>query len=83
MMDDETVTGRKLLREHGNIQMWQESVAGPHRDTGQLLRYFVGRSNERPKVFTAPGDAYDYFQNLSGAPKSPRRPEPSGKQSPP
>ncbi|MGH6927457.1 MAG: hypothetical protein ACREEV_03990 [Dongiaceae bacterium] len=72
MDDDEAVSGRKLLREHGNVQMWQECSAGPHPGTGQLLRYFVGRSDDRPKVFAVPHDAFDYFQRLSGAPTSPR-----------
>jgi hypothetical protein len=73
MMDDEEiVSGRKLLREHGNVQMWQEYSAGPHPSTGQLLRYFVARSDDRPKVFNVPRDAFDYFQRLSGAPTSPR-----------
>jgi hypothetical protein len=73
MVDDEDVSsGRKLLREHGNVQMWQEYVEGPHRDTGVLLRYFVGRPTEAPKLFAAPAQAFDHFQKLSGAPTSPR-----------
>jgi hypothetical protein len=81
-MDDEAVSGRKLLREHGNVQMWQEYIAGPHRDTGQLLRYFVARSGEPPKSFAAPHDAFAHFQKLTNAPTSPRRPPPSPKRGP-
>lgn len=72
MDEDEIVSGRKLLREQGNVRMWQELVAGPHPDTGQLLRYFVGRPTEPPRLFNAPGQAFDHFQKLSGAPTSPR-----------
>jgi hypothetical protein len=73
-MDDDEIApgGRKLLRQHGNIQMWQEYTAWPHRGSGQLFRYFVGRPDERPKVFAVPFDAFDYFQRVSGAPTSPR-----------
>jgi hypothetical protein len=70
--DEEVVAGRKLLRAHANVQMWQEYVDGPHPDTGQLLRYFVGRAAEQPKAFAAPGQAFAHFQQLSGAPTSPR-----------
>jgi hypothetical protein len=63
--DDEITSGRRLLREHGNVRMWLEYVAGPHRDTGQLLRYFVGRSNETPALFTAPCHAFHHFQKLT------------------
>ena len=73
-MDDDEIApgGRKLLREHGNVQMWQEFMAWPKSRDGQTFRYFVGRPDERPKVFAIPYDAFDYFQRLSGAPTSPR-----------
>ncbi len=72
-MDDATVAGRKVLRQEGDVQMWQEYIDGPHRDTGPLLRYFVGRTGSPPKTFNAPHHAWDYFQQLTGAPAS--RPE--------
>jgi hypothetical protein len=73
-MDDDEIApgGRKLLREHGNVQMWQEYMDWPNSRTGQLFRYSVGRPDERPKVFAVPFDAFDYFQRVSGAPTSPR-----------
>jgi hypothetical protein len=74
MDEDGAVSGRKLLRTHGNVQMWQEYIAGPHRDTGQLLRYFVARSGEPPKSFTTPQDAFGHFRKLSGAPTFPPAP---------
>jgi hypothetical protein len=75
-MDDESViTGRKILRTDGNVQMWQELVAGPHRS--QVLRYFVGRSGERGTEFTAPNLAFDHFRKMTGvsasAPIPPKR----------
>jgi hypothetical protein len=73
-MDDEPTAGRKLLREQGDVRMWQEYIAGPHHGTGQLLRYFVGRSNEPAQVFTTPHLAFEHFQKLSGAPT--RKPGP-------
>ena len=82
MMDDEAASGRRLLREHGNVRMWQEYIAGPHRDTGQLLRYFVARSGEPPTSFATPRHAFDYFQRMSGAPMSPRLSPPSLKTRP-
>jgi hypothetical protein len=76
-MDDAVTSGRKILREHGDVLMWQEYVDGPHRGAAPLLRYFVGQLQESPKVFTTPHDAFDHFQKLSGAPSS--RPLPSPK----
>jgi hypothetical protein len=70
MMDDATIPGRKLLKQEGDVQMWQEYIDGPHRDTGQLLRYFVGRPTSPPKSFDAPHHAWDYFRKLTGAPAS-------------
>lgn len=65
-MDDTAAPGRKLLRQEGDVQMWQEYVDGPHKDTGQLLRYFVGRTAGPPKSFSAPHHAWDHFQKLTG-----------------
>lgn len=81
-MEDEVVSGRKILREDGNVQMWQEYVDGPHRDTGQLLRYFVRRSGEPPKSFTAPHLAFEHFRKLTGAPASKVNHSPSPKARP-
>ena len=78
VMDDGATSGRKILREQGDVQMWQEYIEGPHRDTGPLLRYFVGRLGEPPKSFIAPHDAFDYFQKLTGVPSS-RPPSPPPK----
>ena len=53
-MDDTDAPGRKVLRQEGDVLMWQEYIEGPHKDTGQLLRYFVGRSAGPSKSFSAP-----------------------------
>jgi len=76
-MDDAVASGRKILREHSGIQMWQEYIDGPHRGRGPLLRYFVGRLDEPPQSFIAPHDAFDHFQKLTGVPAA--RPLPSPK----
>jgi hypothetical protein len=52
-MDDTDAPGRKVLRQEGDVLMWQEYIEGPHKDTGQLLRYFVGRSAGPSKSFSA------------------------------
>jgi hypothetical protein len=76
-MDDAVVPGRKILRQRGNVQMWQENIDGPHRDTGPLLRYFVGSPDGRAKSFDAPGDAWEHFRRLTGTlasiPPAPKR----------
>jgi hypothetical protein len=69
MNDEPVITGRKILREDGNVQMWQELVAGPHRS--QVLRYYLGRSGERGAEFTAPHLAFHHFQKLTGVAASP------------
>jgi hypothetical protein len=82
-MDDTDSRGRKILRQEGDVLMWQEYIDGPHRDTGQLLRYFVGRAQGPSKSFTAPHHAFDHFRQITGtaegrakAPAAPkRRPE--------
>ena len=66
MMDETEFPSRKILKQEGDIQMWQEYVDGPHRDTGQLLRYFVGRAQGPSKLFTAPHHAWEYFQQITG-----------------
>jgi hypothetical protein len=81
-MEDEQQSGRKVLREQGEVRMWQEFMPGPHRDTGQLLRYFVGRSGGAPKQFSTPHDAFNHFQKLTGAPAFPRRPSAPEKHGP-
>lgn len=72
-MDETDASGRKVLRQEGDVQMWQEYIAGPHRDTGQLLRYFVGRTAGPAKSFSAPHHAWDHFRKITGAAAS--RPE--------
>lgn len=72
-MDDTDVPGRKILRQEGDVLMWQEYIDGPHRDTGQLLRYFVGRSQGPSKSFNTPHHAFDHFRKVTGAPEG--RPE--------
>ena len=75
-MNDEAVSGRKVLRAYGDVQMWQEHVAGPYRGQvrGQVLRYYVGGPTAATKEFATPHDAFEYFQELTGAPKSPFTP---------
>jgi len=77
-MDDVIPSGRKILREDGGVLMWQEYVDGPHKGARPLLRYFVGQLGEPSKSFTTPHDAFEHFQNLTGAPSS-RPPSPSPK----
>jgi len=77
-MDDAEVPGRKILRQQGNVQMWQENIDGPHRDTGPLLRYFVGSPDGKATSFDTPGGAWEHFRRLTGAPATrppaPKRP---------
>ena len=69
-MDDTDSPGRKVLRQEGDVLMWQEYIEGPHKDTGQLLRYFVGRTAGPSKSFSAPHHAWDHFRKLTGAPET-------------
>src|SRR5262245_46084547 len=41
-MTDAVVPGRKILKQEGDVQMWQEDVVNPRRDHGRLIHYFVG-----------------------------------------
>ena len=75
-MDDTLASGRKILREHDGVLMWQEYVDGPHKGARPLLRYFVGQLHEPPKSFTTPHDAFEHFQKLTGAPSSRSIPPP-------
>jgi hypothetical protein len=75
-MDDTESPGRKILRQEGDVQMWQEYVEGPHKDTGQLLRYFVGR----PKLFNTPHHAWDHFRKLTGVAETRPDPGPAAKR---
>jgi hypothetical protein len=71
-MDDTDAPGRKVLRQEGDVLMWQEYIEGPHKDTGQLLRYFVGRATGPAQSFNAPHHAWDHFRKLTGAAESRR-----------
>jgi hypothetical protein len=62
-MDVQPIHGRKILREDGDVWMWQEFVAGPHR--AHVLRYFVGRSEENAAAFSAPYLAFEHFRKLT------------------
>jgi hypothetical protein len=74
-MSDTDVPGRKVLRQEGDVQMWQEYIDGPHKDTGQLLRYFVGKSTGPARSFNTPHHAWDHFRKLTGIAET--RPEAS------
>jgi hypothetical protein len=79
-MADEQTQARKILREYGSVQMWQEYIAGPHRR--QVLRYFVARQGQHAAEFTAPHLAFAHFQELTGAPTSaPTPPAPQKRRS--
>lgn len=79
-MDETDVPGRKVLRQEGDVMMWQEYINGPHRDTGQLLRYFVGRQSGPAKSFNAPHLAWEHFQQVTGV--RPARPAAATKRRP-
>jgi len=68
-MADAVVPGRKILKQEGDVQMWQEDVVNPRRDHGRLIHYFVGTSRSAPKAFDKPHDAWEYFRQLTGVPE--------------
>jgi len=68
-MVDETVPGRKILKQEGDVQMWQEDVVSRRRDHGRSIHYFVGTPRSAPKSFDRPHDAWEYFRQLTGVPE--------------
>jgi len=63
-MTDADTRGRKLLKQHGDVQLSQECVAGPRGR--QVFRYFVGPVGGPAKAFDAPHLAWAHFQELTG-----------------
>jgi hypothetical protein len=63
-MTDTSTRGRKLLKQHGKVQLSQETVAAPAGR--QVFRYFVGLADGPVKVFDTPHRAWAYFQELTG-----------------
>ena len=63
-MTDPSTRGRKLLKQHGDVQLSQECVAAPRGR--QVFRYFVGTADGPAKAFDTPHGAWAYFQQLTG-----------------
>ena len=61
-MDDAAGTARKILKQEGDILMWQEDNVGARRDRARLVHYFVGTPTGRSKSFDRPHDAWEYFR---------------------
>ena len=62
--NDSGMSGRKVLKQDGDIQMWQESL--DNRRHGPLFRYVVGSPNGTPQSFDTPREAWERFQSLVG-----------------
>jgi len=62
----ETPSGAKLLRQEGDVQMWQERADGFRRKTGRLVQYIVRRPGTAPRLFDKPQDAWNYFREITG-----------------
>ncbi|HEV8717811.1 MAG TPA: hypothetical protein VGX03_33930 [Candidatus Binatia bacterium] len=58
------MSGRKVLKDEGDIQMWQESLED--RRHGHLFRYFVGSPEGIAQSFDTPHEAWERFQSLVG-----------------
>jgi hypothetical protein len=56
--------GRRLLKQHGNVQLSQESFEAPRGR--QSFRYFVGLVDGPARAFDTPHGAWDHFQELAG-----------------
>jgi hypothetical protein len=56
------MSGRKMLKEEGDIQMWQESLED--RRHGPLFRYLVGSPEGIAESFDTPRAAWERFQGL-------------------
>ncbi|HUL06224.1 MAG TPA: hypothetical protein VLV76_07820 [Candidatus Acidoferrum sp.] len=68
-MSDSDGRGRKLLKQHGDVQLSQESVEAPRGR--RCVRYFVGLAGGPARSFDTPHSAWDHFQELAGAAATP------------
>lgn len=66
-MTDDDRRGRKLLKQHGNVQLSQESFEAPRGR--QAFRYFVGLADGPARSFATPHDAWNHFQKLAAIPE--------------
>jgi hypothetical protein len=62
-MTDGDRRGRRLLKQHGNVQLTQENVEAPRGR--QAFRYFVGLADGPARSFDTPHAAWDHFQELA------------------
>jgi hypothetical protein len=68
-MSDSDWRGRQLLKQHGDVQLSQESVKAQRGR--RCLRYFVGLAGGPARAFDTPHGAWDHFQELAAGAKRP------------
>ena len=73
-MADAETRGRKMLKQRGNVQLWQETVAAPRGR--RLLRYLVGSVDGAAKAFDKPHHAWEHFQQLTAEKRPAAAPAP-------